>query len=58
MDELNQIEYAEWLRWCGYTDAEMYTNPLDNDPDYMAGFAQRYAELAMEEAQCHQNMYG
>jgi hypothetical protein len=45
MDELNQIEYSEWLRWCGYTDAEMYSWPLDNDPAYMAGFAEGYAEL-------------
>ena len=57
MDELNQVEYAEWLRWCGYCDAEMYSWPLDSDPDYMAGFAEGYAELAKEEAQC-QDMFG
>ena len=57
MDELNQTEYSEWLHWCGYCDAEMYSWPLDSDPDYMAGFAEGYAELAKEEAQC-QDMYG
>jgi len=48
MDELTQVEYSEWLRWCGYVDAESYTNPLDNDPDYLAGFAERYSELECE----------
>ena len=48
MDELNQIEYSEWLRWCGYCDAEMYSWPLDSDPDYMAGFAEGYAQIQME----------
>jgi hypothetical protein len=43
MDELNQLDYSEWLHWCGYTDAEMYSWPLDNDPAYMAGFAEGYA---------------
>jgi len=57
MDELNQVEYSEWLRWCGYCDAEMYSWPLDNNPDYMAGFAEGYAELQGREAQC-QDMYG
>jgi len=58
MDELNQFEYAEWLRWCGYCDAEMYSNPRDNDPDYIAGFALRYEQLAMEEGQCQKDMCG
>ena len=57
MDELNQVEYSEWLRWCGYCDAEMYSWPLDNNPNYMAGFAEGYAELQGREAQC-QDMYG
>jgi len=48
MDELNQIEYSEWLRWCGTVDAELYSNPIDDDPDYLAGFNQRYAELECE----------
>ena len=48
MDELNQVEYSEWLRWCGYVDDESYNNPLDNDPDYLAGFAERYSELECE----------
>ena len=48
MDELNQFEYSEWLHWCGYTDAEMYSWPLDNDPAYMAGFAEGYAQIQME----------
>jgi hypothetical protein len=26
----------------------MYSNPLDNDPDYLAGFDEGYAELQME----------
>jgi hypothetical protein len=53
MDELSKVEYAEWLRWCGYVDAELNSNPLDDDPDYMAGFAERYAEL-----ECEGNRYG
>jgi hypothetical protein len=48
MDELNQLDYSEWLHWCGYTDAEMYSWPLDNDPAYMAGFAEGYAQIQME----------
>ena len=48
MDELNQFEYSEWLRWGGYCDAEMYSWPLDNDPSYMAGFAEGYAQIQME----------
>lgn len=50
MDKLNQFEYAEWLRWCGYQDAAMYSNPLDDDPDYMAGYSEGYAEIQMEGA--------
>jgi len=26
----------------------MYSWPLDSDPDYMAGFAEGYAEIQME----------
>ena len=48
MDELSKVEYSEWLRWCGYVDAELNSNPIDDDPDYLAGFAERYAELECE----------
>lgn len=50
MEELTKVEYSEWLRWCGYEDAMMYANPLDSDPDYLAGYAEGYAHLEMEGA--------
>ena len=48
MDELSKVEYSEWLRWCGYCDAELFSNPRDDDPDYLAGFGERYAEMECE----------
>jgi hypothetical protein len=47
-DLLDENSLAEWRYFVGYTDAEFYHNPIDNDQDYIRGFADGYAEIQME----------
>lgn len=46
-DQLDDNSLAEWRYFVGYTDAEFYHNPIDDDADYMRGFADGYAEIQM-----------
>lgn len=47
-DDLDQDNLADWRYFVGWTDAEFYHNPIEDDSDYLRGFADRYALLECE----------
>lgn len=47
-DDLTTDDLVHWRYFVGWTDAEFYHNPLEDDADYLRGFGDRYALLECE----------
>lgn len=48
MEDLTNQEVQEWIYFVGYTDAEFYSQPREESDAYLRGFADGYAEIAIQ----------